>query len=202
MKLVLATICFVCFFFVTMTMASTASVYFKTPINFSGTGCPTGSFNVTGENTPTLSLLFDSYDAAQGMGSASGLERSSCNFAVPLHVPEGYQVSQIFADWRGYSTGQTEFSREYFLPGGGEGIVKTTNPSGDYMIRDEGLIYESNSRCGQDITLRINSSVHALEDASYIAMDSLDIKNTLELHVEWKRCGNMFLQSVIPLLLQ
>ena len=199
MRLVLATICFVCFFFVTMTVASTASVYFKAPINFSGTGCPTGSFNVTGENTATLSLLFDSYDA--GMNSVSGMPRTSCNFAVPLHVPEGYQISQILADWRGYSTGKTEFSREYFLPGGGEGIVKTTNPSEDYMIRDEGLFYESNPRSGQDITLRINSSVHALEDASYIAMDSLDIKNTLELHVEWKRCVS-FLQSVIPLLLQ
>ena len=81
--------------------ASASPVYFKSPLGFAGTGCPAGSISVNGENTDTLSILFDAYDAGSDAASGQG-RRASCSFAVPIQVPPGYQVSTLTADWQGF----------------------------------------------------------------------------------------------------
>lgn len=179
-----------------------AQVHFNAPVDFAGTGCGAGSYTVSGEGTNTLTILFSGYDAAiPAENAGSNLERASCNFAVPIRVPPGHQVSVMTADWRGYADGSTKFLREYFFAGQAEGIKKESSPSGDYTESDSELTHETFSKCGEDVTLRINSSVEALADGSYIAVDSTDMKNTLILHLEQKNCGSRTLPAVLNILL-
>ena len=169
--------------------AASSPVYFKAPINFAGTGCPAGSVAVTGENTDTLSIMFDSYDAANPAKEASSKKRrASCNFAVPVHVPQGFQVSTMTSDWRGYAEGKTELRREYFFAGNIMGPKKTSYPKDDFTERDN-LMHATFSPCGAgDVTLRINSSVKAKKKNSYIAVDTVDLKNKVVFHMQWRKC--------------
>ncbi|MGV6808891.1 MAG: DUF4360 domain-containing protein [bacterium] len=166
-------------------------VYFKAPINFAGTGCPAGSVAVTGEFTDTLSILYDQFDA--GKDSTSGKRRAACSFAVPVHVPQGYQVSVLTADWQGYAEGRAELKRKYFFAGEPHVPTQTNRINShngkDFLYRDA-RIHESLSfsKCGEDKILRINSSVKAKGGSSYIAVDTADLKNTVQFQLQWKRC--------------
>ena len=186
--------------FVNLAVESYAqTVYFKKPMEFAGTGCGTGSYTFSGDGTDTLSILFSEYDAADPAdGAMSGLRHASCSFAVPIHVPSGYQVSVLTSDWRGFAQGSTELFREYFFAGE-TGGSKTSNPNGNYTERDDGLQYES-SLCGKDVILRINSSIQATGSGSYIAVDSADLKNSLEIYVQLEKCKSP-LSAVFNLLL-
>lgn len=178
-----------------LTVSATAnaadSVYFKSPINFAGTGCKADSVAVTGENSTTLSILFDAYDA--GKTSASGLRRTSCNFAVPVHVPQGYQVSVLKADWQGFAEGKTELRRKYFFAGHPNqpwSVSNFNDSNGINYLKTDGRIHRSLSfsKCGKDKILRINSSIRAKGKNSYIAVDTADLSNKVIFRVQWRRC--------------
>jgi hypothetical protein len=157
----------------TATQAVSADlVYFKAPVEVNGTGCPAGSVTAVGENTDTLTVMFSKYDAAKPLSkAASKLERSACNFAVPVHVPQGFQVSLMTIDWEGSAEGSTELGRSYFFAGQ-RGPQKVTHPSGNFTERD-GLLAQTlaYSPCGKDVQLRINSSVTAKGNPSYISVE-------------------------------
>jgi hypothetical protein len=175
------------------------TVYFKEPMEFAGTGCGTDSYKFSGQGTDTLSILFSEYDAADPAdGAASGLQHTSCSFAVPIHVPAGYQISELKADWRGFAEGSTELSREYFFAGE-TGVYKTSNPAGNFTEQDQNMNFSSCAKDGEkDIILRINSSVQATETNSYIVIDSVDQSLILKLQLE--KCPNQ-LPAVYNLLL-
>jgi hypothetical protein len=172
-------------------------VYFKAPVDISGTGCPVDSFTVTGEESATLTIMFSKYDAADPPeNAASTLLRSSCNFAVPVHVPAGWQVSTLTADWMGFSQGETEFKRQYFFAdqaGRPEDVTAFNDPDGiDYVERDT-LTPPSYTACrpqAQDIILRINSDVQAKGSDSYIGVDTVDLNNAVVIELNWRKCFN------------
>ena len=173
------------------TAAHADSVYFKNPINFAGTGCPANSIAVTGANTSTLSILFDQYDA--GNNSITGLNRSSCNFAVPVHVPQGMQVSVMTADWQGFAQGRAQLSRKYFFAGApNQPWLRNNYNSGggrDFLERDN-LIHSTTTwaPCGRDVQLRINSNIRTLGGNSYMAVDTVDLQNRVVFRVQWRNC--------------
>lgn len=178
-----------------LSMVSTASasaVFFKSPINFAGTGCPAGSIAVTGANTDTLSILFDSYDA--GTESVSGVRRASCNFAVPVQVPQGYQVSVMTADWEGYAEGKVQLRRKYFFAGQPRAPWITSNINSrhgtDFSKRDN-MVHRTLTwgKCGRSVNLRINSNLRARGRNSYAAVDTLDLQNKVKFHLQWRRCN-------------
>ena len=177
-----------------MAMTSTASasaVFFKSPINFAGTGCPAGSVAVTDANTATMSLLFDSYDA--GADSVSGVKRSSCNFAVPVHVPQGYQVSVMTADWQGYAEGKVQLKRKYFFAGQPRAPWITSNINsrhGTDFLKSDKMLHRTLTwgACGRSVNLRINSNLRARGRGSYAAVDTLDLQNKVKFHLKWRRC--------------
>lgn len=168
------------------------NVYFKNPVGFAGTGCPAGSVSVNGANTDTMSILFDQYDA--GAGSASGQPgRASCNFAVPVHVPQGFQVSNMTADWQGFAQGQTTLKRKYFFAGAPSTPWVTSNfnsPAGVDFLKQDTLSHGSFtwSDCGRDVMLRINSNARAIGGSSYMAVDTLDLQNRIVFQVQWRTC--------------
>ena len=177
-----------------LSMVSTANastVSFGSPVGFAGTGCSAGSVSVTGANTDTLSILFDSYDA--GADSMSGLRRASCNFAVPVKVPQGYQVSVMTADWEGFAEGRTQLRRKYFFAGQPRVRWLTSNFNSrhgtDFHKRDtmqhRTLTW---AKCGRNVNLRINSNIRARGNSSYMAVDTLDMQNKVKFHLKWRRC--------------
>lgn len=172
--------------------ASASPVYFKSPIGFAGTGCPAGSISVMGENTDTLSVLFDSYDT--GFDSKSGQQRrASCNFAVPIQVPQGYQFSTLTADWQGFAQGSAQLKRKYFFAGQPDVPWLTdqfNNRSGAEFLKQDTLMHSTTtwSPCGATANLRINSNILSNGSASYIAVDTVDLKNKVEFHMQWRKC--------------
>jgi hypothetical protein len=126
-------------------------------------------------------MLFDSYVASP--------TRKTCNISVPTHVPNGFQVSLITADYRGAVTGKGELSREYFFAGGTGPKKKDTIGAGDYLKHDD-LAAVSNiySKCGKDVGLRINSVVQGLSNASSISVDSLDLHQGMTFHLQYRAC--------------
>ncbi|HPE59650.1 MAG: DUF4360 domain-containing protein [Thiothrix sp.] len=167
------------------------SVYFKSPVNFAGTGCPAGSIAVTGANTDTLSILFDQYDA--GNNAMTGLNRSACSFAVPVHVPQGMQVSVMTADWQGFAQGRTQLSRKYFFAGAPNQPWLRNDynaPNGKDFLERDGLMHSSSTwaPCGQDIQLRINSNIRSIGGGSYMAVDTVDLKNKVVFQLQWRGC--------------
>ncbi|MCI5210074.1 MAG: DUF4360 domain-containing protein [Candidatus Electrothrix sp. ATG2] len=177
-------------FFAGQAFAARPPVYFKAPIKFRGTGCPgPNSVSVSGENTDTLTVLFDQFDAAKPKdNAASGMMRTSCSFVVPVHVPSGLQVSTMTADWRGYAEGRTKLHREYFFAGQ-RGAKADSRPKGDYTLRDN-LMHGTVvwGKCGTDVPMRVNASVRAESNPSYIAVDTVDLKNKIVFHLKWREC--------------
>lgn len=165
--------------------------FFKAPMEVNGTGCSPADITVTGENSSTMTIMFSKYDAAKPLTKAvSKLERSSCNFAVPVHVPAGFQVSVLTADWMGYAEGSVELFRRYFFAGTPL-AGKTTKPTGNFVERDEKLYGTlTQSPCGRDVQLRINSSVTAKSNPSYIALDTIDLqtKPMVIFKLNWQQC--------------
>lgn len=179
---------------VSMTAAAQAApVYFKSPVGFGGTGCPAYSIpDPVGVNTDTLTIFFTQYDA--GPDSASGMgRRAACSFAVPVHVPQGWQVSTMTADWQVYTEGRGELKRKYFFAGQPFVPWLTSNfnaPHGNTTTKRDTLMHSTStwSKCGRDVNLRISSEVRPQGRNSYIGVDSLDLQNKVRFQLKWKRC--------------
>lgn len=91
------------------------------------------------------------------------------------------------SDWRGYAEGTTELFREYFIVGQ-RGPKKTSNPTGNYVERDN-LMHASWSPCGAgNVIMRINSAVRAARPNSYIAVDTVDLQNKVVFQMKWQKC--------------
>ncbi|HPY40049.1 MAG TPA: DUF4360 domain-containing protein [Thiolinea sp.] len=164
---------------------SNNSVYFQQPA-IAGSGCPAGTASAAlTDDGQTLSILFDAYSADPG--------NKTCNIAVPVHVPNGYQVSLMTADYRGFAEGSTELQRSYFFAGAtGPSLVTPINSSGgkEYTQRDNmTTMSESFARCGQDVNLRINSRIRTKNNRSSISVDSLDLNNGMIFHLQYRQCN-------------
>lgn len=162
-----------------------APVHFIAPAQMAGTGCPSGSFRASGEGSSALTVALSKYDAASpASAAASGMERAACSFALPLRVPQGWQISSLTMTWKGRAKGKTELRREYFLAGE-RGTVKTSQPSGPFKEQDK-LPSSLFSSCGEDLVLRINSSVRATAPGSQITVGGQSGK--LSLRLKWQKC--------------
>ncbi|MFM2319836.1 MAG: hypothetical protein RLZZ215_2457 [Pseudomonadota bacterium] len=164
---------------------SNNSVYFQAPA-IAGSGCPAGTtdFAITPDGQ-TLTILFDAYSADPG--------NQTCNIAVPVHVPNGFQVSLMTADYRGFVEGKAELRRSYFFAGatGPSLVTPMSSPSGrEYTQRDNLVtMSESFARCGQDVNLRINSRIRTKTNNSSISVDSLDLNNGMVFHLQYRKCN-------------
>ncbi len=165
---------------------------------YGGTGCPAGSASVTlSPDQKALTLIFDQF-AAQ-VDRYKKLDRKSCNIAIPVHVPQGYSISIITADYRGYVTlpvgAQARFSAEYFFAGQRGPRAERTfvgYQDTDYLITNnlgiEALVW---SPCGADVNLRVNSAM-ALRTTGQDALatvDTADFKAGIVYKIQWKLCG-------------
>ncbi len=167
---------------------------------YGGTGCPSGSVSATlSPDEKSLSLIFDEYSVEAGGETGRTFDRKSCNVAIPVHVPQGYSLSVLSVDYRGFNhlegRATSQFNVEYFFAGGRGPAFRRTfyGPlDSDYLIQNtitaEGVVW---SACGADVNLRTNSSMRVSTTGRAQAMatvDSEDINAALVYHLAWKRC--------------
>lgn len=168
---------------------------------YNGSGCPQGSASATlSPDFTALTILFDTYYATAGGDTGKVMDRKTCNIAIPVHVPQGKSVSLFTIDYRGFNSiprgAYATFNAEYFFAGvTGPRFEKRWNgrEENGYTLRHElpaeAVIW---SRCGDDVTLRVNSATMARTnregDEVYSAVDTADISAGLIYHLRWKNC--------------
>ena len=141
---------------------------------YAGPGCPPGSASASlTDDKKTLSILFDQFLVNVGGNTGKTNARTKCDISVPVHVPQGIQVSLITVDYRGYNLlpagASSEFSVEYFFAGQrGPKYTKTFygEMDEDYIVTNK-LIASSMvwSRCGEQVILRVNPNLKIIKAA-------------------------------------
>lgn len=168
---------------------------------YGGNGCPANSASVTlSEDAKSLSIIFDQFIVEAG-GMNKTTERKSCNIAIPVHVPQGFSVSVIDVDYRGYVSLPTQASArltaEYFLAGSmGPRFDKTFQgrTDTDYTFKNViGINAQVWSPCGADTILRVNAAMlvrtNRYNDEALATVDSADFKAGMLYQLQWKRCS-------------
>jgi len=168
---------------------------------YGGNGCPSGSASVTlSPDNKALSIIFDEFIVEAGGFSGKRIARKSCNIAIPVHVPQGFSVSIVDVDYRGYNSlprgAMSRFSAEYFFAGRrGPKYRKTFRGSldDDFTLSNQlGLVANTWSACGQDVNLRVNTSMMVRTNRgrteALSTVDSADFNAGLVYHLQWRRC--------------
>lgn len=168
---------------------------------YGGTGCPDGTVSVTlSPDHKSLSLLFDQYQVEVGGETGKSFDRKSCNIAIPVFVPQGFTVSILKIDFRGFNhlpqSATSQFNVEYFFAGErGPAFRKDFRGplDEDYLIHNEltakSIIW---SGCGADVNLRTNSSMRVKTVSNKEAMssiDSEDVNAAIIYTLQWRPCS-------------
>lgn len=169
--------------------------------SYGGTGCPSGSAAAAlSPDASSLSILFDKYVVEAGGTTGRDNDRKNCNIAVPVHVPQGFSVSVFKVDYRGFNSlpygAYSQFNVEYFFAGrrGPAYQKKFYGQLADNYVLSNTLQAASAvwSACGQDVILRVNSSMFVQTNSqrkqSMSTVDSADFDAGLVYHLAWRKC--------------
>ncbi|MBY0516831.1 MAG: DUF4360 domain-containing protein [Bacteriovoracaceae bacterium] len=166
-----------------------------------GNGCPQGSVSATlSPDSTQLSILFDSFVAEAGPSSGKTLDRKSCNIAIPVTVPNGYSVSVVAVDYRGFvglpnRQASARFSAEYFfanMPGPRMQRQFVGAQNTDYLIENDLVVSAIVwSACGAQTNLRINAAM-MVQNTSYqdalATVDSADLSSGIIYQLKFRPC--------------
>ncbi len=166
---------------------------------FGGTGCPQGTVGAAvSPDGKSLSILFDEFMVeAQGKTTVA---RKNCNIAIPIHIPNGYSVSVVSIDYRGYVSlpkgASARFTAEYFFAGlQGPAYARDFVGSYDdeYTITNKlGLQALVWSPCGTQPNLRINAAMlartNSKKELALATLDSADVNAALVYHFQFRKC--------------
>ena len=168
---------------------------------YGGNGCPANSASVTlSDDKKSLSIIFDQFIVEAG-GMNKTIERKTCNIAIPVHVPQGFSISIIDVDYRGYVSlpvqASARLTAEYFLAGSlGPRFDKTFvgRTDTDYTFNNAiGVQAQIWSPCGADTILRVNAAMlvktNRYRDEALATVDSADFKAGMLYKLQWKRCS-------------
>lgn len=169
---------------------------------YGGSGCPAGTASTTlSPDQKSLSIIFDEFMVEAGGQTGKTLDRKNCSIAIPVHVPQGYSISIIDIDYRGFNSlprgATSRFTAEYFFAGMiGPRVVKDFRGGLDeeYIIQNKlGVNASVWSACGADVNLRVNTSLmvrnSSRREEALTTIDSADINGGLVYHIAWKRCN-------------
>lgn len=167
-----------------------------------GNGCPQGTVSASlSPDSSELSILFDSFIAEAGPSVGKTLDRKSCNISIPVSVPQGYSVSILAVDYRGFVAlpdrrSMARFSAEYFFANSrGPRFFKTFRgeQATDYFIENDMIVSAMVwSACGAQTNLRINAAMMLQNSSRYddamATVDSADISSGIIYQLQWRRC--------------
>lgn len=157
---------------------------------YGGSGCPAGSASVAvSPDGQELSILFDDF-IADATARRARERRKSCNLAIPIQVPPGFQVSVYDFDYRGYVAPRTRgrLRAEYFFAGQrGPRIQRTIRGEQDYSVRDRigTLVW---SACGDKVNMRVNTALSA-RGRGIATLDSVDVSHALKYRLRYRSCS-------------
>jgi hypothetical protein len=149
------------------------SVSFGEP-GYGGSGCPDGTgIVVRGFSNQAAAYVFDAYQVGD---NGRSLDRKTCAIAIPVDVPAGVSVAVRNVGFRGAAKladgVEATFSVEAFSAGETGEIVEMpfTGPTDTGFLRMQTLPDDQLdwSACGEDINLRVNTSLRTRgnEDAA------------------------------------
>lgn len=169
---------------------------------YGGSGCPAGSASATlSPDGKALSIIFDEFIVEAGGSTGKSLDRKNCSIAIPVHVPQGYSVSIIEVDYRGFNSlprgATSRFSAEYFFAGQvGPRVTRDFRGGLDeeYLINNAiGVGATVWSACGADVNLRVNTSLLVRNSNRNVealtTIDSADFSSGIIYQLSWKRCN-------------
>lgn len=149
---------------------------------YGGNGCPAGSASVilSSDSSGHL-ILLDKYSTESGT-NGKRIDRKSCNIAIPIQVPSGYQLAvqpalSAFIDAR--QQGTVTIQIETFLAGTKSSAIKRQfkNTSSQYDLGNEFILGKAVwSACGQATNLRINTSVLSVGSSTITNIDPIGLK--------------------------
>ncbi len=197
-------------FFKTLTVASLLIVSLNTfaqdqislgfPIA-GGNGCPNGTAQATlSPDGRQLSVIFDQFIAEAGPASGRTMDRKSCNIAIPVHVPNGYSISILNVDYRGFVSlpvGATaQISAEYFFanqPGPRLAQNFVGRQDRDYLFNNQIAVQAMVwSPCGADANLRVNAGMMLRNTSRQLdamaTVDSADVSAGIIYQIQYRRC--------------
>lgn len=157
---------------------------------YGGNGCPEGSASVSvSPDGQELSILFDQFVA---LGNQANQSRKSCDFSIPIQVPQGLQISLYDVDYRGYIAPNTtgKLRVEYFLSGQrGSIFSRTIRGETDYNVRDKlvnmGGVW---SACGDNVNMQVNAAMVA-SGQGIATVDSFDLaQRGLVYYIKYRQC--------------
>jgi hypothetical protein len=168
---------------------------------YAGTGCPANSVSaVLSPDATQLSVLFDTFTMEAGGMTGRTIDRKNCSVAIPVNVPQGYQVSLVSIDYRGFNAlpggATSRFSSEYFFAGS-RGPTFRQDFRGplnqDYTLNNSLLVSSLVwSSCGAQAILRSNISMQTMtnsrRDQALSTIDSMDVDSGLIYSLQWRRC--------------
>lgn len=167
---------------------------------YGGNGCPNGSASATvSPDGKSLTLIFDQFITEAGPAAGKTIDRKSCNIAVPVHVPNGFSISVLAVDYRGFVSlpvgANARLQAEYFFAGQ-QGPRFAQDFRGrmdqDYTFNNRlGVQAMVWSPCGTDVNLRVNASMMVRNSTYQDAMatvDSADFKAGIVYQIQMRRC--------------
>jgi hypothetical protein len=169
---------------------------------YGGNGCPSGTASATlSPDGKSLSVIFDQFVTEAGPASGRTLDRKACNIAVPVHVPNGFSISILAVDYRGFVSlpqgASAQLAAEYFFAGmQGPRFAKSFmgKQDSDYTFNNQlGVQAMVWSPCGADVNLRVNASMMVknasrLQDAM-ATVDSADFSAGIIYQIQMRRCN-------------
>jgi hypothetical protein len=180
---------------------------------YAGSGCPLGTTSASlAPDGSSLSILFGAFQANAGGSSGNTVDRKACNIAIPVGVPQGFTVSVIKIDYRGYNrlplNASATFDVEYFFAGqNGPAYHKSFvgAQDGNFTLSNS-LVATSTvwSPCGQDVDLRTDTNIavqtNQNNEQTMFTLDSADISSGVVYQLQWQRCnvGGPLPSPVLP----
>jgi hypothetical protein len=167
---------------------------------YGGNGCPQGTASATlSPDGRALTVIFDQFIAQAGKNMGNTIDRKACNISIPVNIPNGYSISIVGVDYRGFNAlpvnSWSRFSVEYFFAGSqGPSYSQTFRGplNQNYLINNKlalsALVW---SPCGQSVNLRVNSNMMVSNSTYNDAMatvDSADFKAGLVYHFQMRSC--------------
>jgi hypothetical protein len=168
---------------------------------YGGNGCPAGSAEFSFDDADSqISIKFDDYYAKAGGSSGQSFDRKSCAIAIPLSVPRGQKIALKSVEYQGKKTipegALASLSAEYFFAGS-RGPVFNQNLNGPqkgpldlrHELSQSELVW---SPCGQNSTLRINSSLIADQSSQSepvdIGVDRVNSRSGIKIKLITQAC--------------
>lgn len=169
---------------------------------FNGTGCPIGSVaTALSPDETQLSILFDQFVVEAGPAAGTNLARKNCSIAIPVTVPNGYSVSVVGVDYRGFvglpsGRASATFTASYFFADA-RGVSFSRNfragTNDNYVIENDLLVTAQTwSRCGARTNLRISSSMMVnnpqMNQDAIATVDSVDVSSGIIYQLQFRSC--------------